>query len=85
MVKLENNKTNEQFEDQSDVLINAIGNSNKRRWPLIPRLRDYKGKLLYSAVWDQNYGYEVLLTQLAAQTNAHICSRARKLQSSVLE
>lgn len=34
------------------VLINAAGILNAWRWPAIPGLQDYKGKLLHSAAWD---------------------------------
>ncbi|KAH0276761.1 flavin-binding monooxygenase, partial [Aureobasidium melanogenum] len=34
------------------VLINAAGILNAWKWPLIPGLQDYKGKLLHSAAWE---------------------------------
>ena len=58
-VKLVNVGTREVFEDQADALITAIGALNEWRWPPIPRLHDFEGKLLHSAAWDQNYDYKV--------------------------
>jgi cation diffusion facilitator CzcD-associated flavoprotein CzcO len=35
-----------------DILINATGILNNWRWPAIPGLENYKGKLLHTAAWD---------------------------------
>ncbi|KAE8159352.1 hypothetical protein BDV40DRAFT_303306 [Aspergillus tamarii] len=45
------------FSDQCDVLISATGALNNWKWPNIPGLHDFKGKLLHSASWDQSYDY----------------------------
>lgn len=60
-VKIEDIRTGEVFEDQADGLITAIGALNQWRWPQIPGLQDFEGKLLHSAAWDQDYDYKVLL------------------------
>ncbi|KAL9074886.1 MAG: hypothetical protein Q9161_002025 [Pseudevernia consocians] len=57
-VKLENVKTGEVFNDQGDALITAIGALNEWRWPQIPGLHDFGGKLLHSASWDESYDYK---------------------------
>jgi len=44
--------------DTCDILINACGVLNAWRWPAIPGLDDYKGKLLHTAKWDQNVNIE---------------------------
>ena len=41
------------FEDRCDVLINAAGVLNQWRWPEIPGLHDFKGKLMHSASWNE--------------------------------
>jgi cation diffusion facilitator CzcD-associated flavoprotein CzcO len=49
------------FSDQADVLIQATGALNNWKWPNIPGLQDFKGKLLHSASWDEEYDYSVSL------------------------
>ena len=49
----------EVFDDQGDALITAIGALNEWRWPQIPGLHDFGGKLLHSAAWDESYDYKV--------------------------
>lgn len=41
-------------EVECDILINASGILNHWRWPAIPGLDTYKGKLLHSASWDES-------------------------------
>lgn len=49
------NRTNDHvFQDQCDILINASGILNNWKWPEIPGLHDFKGKLLHSANWNPN-------------------------------
>ncbi|KAJ5321431.1 hypothetical protein N7476_004433 [Penicillium atrosanguineum] len=43
--------------DQCDILIQATGALNNWKWPSIPGLHDFKGKLLHSAIWDEDYDY----------------------------
>lgn len=42
------------FTDWCDILINAGGILNAWRWPAIPGLEKYKGKLLHTANWDRS-------------------------------
>ena len=58
-VKLRNMKTGVGFEDESDALITAIGFLNEWKWPQIPGLQGFEGKLLHSAAWDEKYDYTV--------------------------
>ncbi|KAI0410044.1 hypothetical protein F4802DRAFT_543132 [Xylaria palmicola] len=44
--------------DHCDILINASGVLNNWRWPDIPGLDKYKGKLLHTANWDENVELE---------------------------
>ncbi|GCB21620.1 putative sterigmatocystin biosynthesis monooxygenase stcW [Aspergillus awamori] len=45
------------YSDQCDVLISATGFLNEWKWPNIPGLHDFKGKLMHSARWDESYDY----------------------------
>ncbi|KZO89789.1 FAD/NAD(P)-binding domain-containing protein [Calocera viscosa TUFC12733] len=46
------------FDDTCDVLINASGVLNKWKWPDIPGLNDFKGKLLHTAHYDRSVPLE---------------------------
>lgn len=54
-VKVENCLTGETTEDSCDVLYACIGALNDWKWPDIPGLNSFKGKLLHSAAWDENW------------------------------
>lgn len=47
------------YTDEADVLISATGALNNWKWPGIPGLHDFKGKLMHSAKWDESYDYSV--------------------------
>lgn len=53
-MQTENVETGEVIKDSCDILINAGGILNAWRWPAIPGLKNYKGKLLHTADWDEN-------------------------------
>jgi len=40
---------------EAEVVINATGLLNKWKWPEIPGLHDFQGKLLHSANWDTSW------------------------------
>ncbi|KAH6661828.1 hypothetical protein B0J14DRAFT_622108 [Halenospora varia] len=44
-------------EDEAEVVINASGVLNNWHWPAIPGLKNFKGHLCHSAVWDHSYDY----------------------------
>ena len=44
--------------DSADILINGSGILNKWRWPSIPGIDSYQGKLLHSAAWDPEVSME---------------------------
>ncbi|CAG1978388.1 unnamed protein product [Fusarium graminearum] len=44
-------------EDEADFVINASGFLNKWKWPEIPGLFAFKGKLMHSANWDNTYDW----------------------------
>lgn len=44
-----------QKEDVCDILVNACGFLNKWKWPKIDGLFDYKGKLMHTANWDDDF------------------------------
>ena len=56
MVQQEGSK--DTFEDSCDFLINAGGILNNWKWPDIPGLSDFKGKLVHSANWPSEWDYE---------------------------
>ncbi|KAJ5166262.1 uncharacterized protein N7482_005043 [Penicillium canariense] len=45
------------YRDQANILIQATGALNNWKWPSIAGLHDFKGKLLHSASWDEDYDY----------------------------
>ena len=53
-VQVEDVTTGKIMHDQCDILINASGILNNWRWPAIQGLKNYKGKLLHSAAWDDS-------------------------------
>ena len=68
-VKMENVKTGEVFEDSADVLMQGIGVLNEWKWPSIPGLQDYQGKLLHSASWDEHFDHKVCPSQMIQPTS----------------
>ncbi|KAJ6023943.1 hypothetical protein N7540_004740, partial [Penicillium herquei] len=53
-VKIRDLNTNTDIDDFCDILINAGGVLNSWRWPAIPGLESYKGKLVHTANWDES-------------------------------
>lgn len=45
------------IEDEAEVLINASGVLNEWHWPKVTGLKDFKGHMVHSAVWDHEYDY----------------------------
>ena len=43
------------YEDTCHVLVNGSGVLNEFKWPDIPGLQSFKGKLMHSARWDSKY------------------------------
>jgi len=43
------------FEDSAEFFVNAGGVLNKWKWPEIPGLQDFKGKLMHSANYEEGY------------------------------
>ncbi len=58
-VKFQVAETGEIVEDVGDVLMTGIGALNEWKWPDIPGLHDFKGELMHSATWDDNFDYKV--------------------------
>ena len=46
------------FEDTSDVVVSARGNLNNKQWPDIPGLWGFKGEIMHSAAWNQEYDFK---------------------------
>ncbi|EED15420.1 flavin-binding monooxygenase, putative [Talaromyces stipitatus ATCC 10500] len=45
-------------EESCDVFISCAGSLNNWKWPAIPGLHDFEGKLLHTAAWDESYDYK---------------------------
>jgi cation diffusion facilitator CzcD-associated flavoprotein CzcO len=58
-VQVKNTQDGSVFEDSCDVLVSATGALNDWKWPQIPGLQDFKGKLLHSASWDETFDWTV--------------------------
>ncbi|KAF2430784.1 FAD/NAD(P)-binding domain-containing protein [Tothia fuscella] len=56
--KITNLLTSETIEDQAEFFINAGGVLNNWKWPDIPGLQDFKGKLMHSANYEEGYPLE---------------------------
>lgn len=52
-VKVADEASGREFHDWCDILVNAGGILNAWRWPAIPGIDKYKGKLLHTANWDR--------------------------------
>lgn len=52
------------YQDQADILISGTGSLNNWKWPAIPGLHDFKGKLMHSARWDESYDYTVSILHI---------------------
>jgi len=53
--QVRNLETDEVREDTAEFFINAGGVLNNWKWPDIPGLRDFKGKLMHSAAYEEGY------------------------------
>lgn len=53
--KIRNLETDEVFEDSAEFFINAGGVLNNWKWPDIPGLHDFKGKLMHSANYEEGF------------------------------
>ena len=58
-VQVMNEKTGAVIEDSADVFMTGTGLLNEWKWPSIPGLHNFKGKLLHSASWDSTYDTKV--------------------------
>ncbi|OJJ85151.1 flavin-containing monooxygenase [Aspergillus glaucus CBS 516.65] len=56
-LQIQNGNSGSVYLDEADVLISATGALNNWKWPNIPGLHDFKGKLMHSAKWDESYDY----------------------------
>ncbi|KAK9852250.1 hypothetical protein MYU51_008649 [Penicillium brevicompactum] len=57
-VKIQDLETSSTITDDCDVVIQATGTLNNWKWPAIPGLKSFKGKLMHSASWDESYDYK---------------------------
>lgn len=54
-LKVRNMETDEVIQDSAEFFINAGGVLNNWKWPNIPGLQDFKGKLMHSAHYEEGY------------------------------
>ncbi|KAK3699197.1 hypothetical protein LTR37_016558 [Vermiconidia calcicola] len=47
----------EVFEDTSDIIVSARGNLNNKQWPNVEGLWDFKGEIMHSSAWNQDYDF----------------------------
>lgn len=43
------------LQDECDILVSGVGFLSNWRWPSIPGLHSFKGRLMHSAVWDHSF------------------------------
>lgn len=54
-LEIEDLKTGEVVHDDADVLISARGNLNDIQWPKIDGFESFKGEVMHSAAWNQEF------------------------------
>ena len=52
-IKVQNLLTGETVDDSANVFITARGQLNDIKWPDIPGLDTFQGKMMHSGAWDQ--------------------------------
>jgi cation diffusion facilitator CzcD-associated flavoprotein CzcO len=53
--RVRNLDTNEVIDDAAEYFVNAGGVLNNYKWPKIPGLKSFKGKLMHSAAYEEGY------------------------------
>ena len=56
--QIRNLATDTVFQDEAEYFINAGGVLNNFKWPDIPGLRDFKGKMMHSAEYDEGFALD---------------------------
>lgn len=80
-VTVVNSVTGEQKVDQADALVTAVGILNQWTWPSIPGLKNFRGKLMHSAAWDENFQAKVGLSLVSASISMN-CSNLNRTKQS---
>lgn len=57
-LKVRNLTTDELLDDEAEFFINAGGVLNNYKWPDIPNLHDFQGKLMHSAAYEEGFPLE---------------------------
>lgn len=57
-LKIKDLNTGTVVEDEAEIFVNAAGVLNNWKWPEIPGLHDFQGKLMHSAAYDEGYSLE---------------------------
>jgi cation diffusion facilitator CzcD-associated flavoprotein CzcO len=66
-----------EFTDECDILLHATGVLNNYKWPTIPGIEKFKGKIIHTARWPEEYQSE----EWAKETVAVIGSGASSIQT----
>lgn len=64
---------NPEYELKCDFLVSGVGQLNQPRWPDIPAIKDYEGRLMHSARWD--WGYDLIGKKIAVIGNGKLLLR----------
>ncbi|KAK0751690.1 hypothetical protein B0T18DRAFT_403175 [Schizothecium vesticola] len=56
-IKVQNLLTGDTIEDSANVFITARGQLNDLKWPDIPGLDSFQGKMMHSGAWDKSYDF----------------------------
>ncbi|KAI1080434.1 FAD/NAD(P)-binding domain-containing protein [Whalleya microplaca] len=56
-IRIKDLRTGNEFDDRADFLLNASGILNDWKWPDIPGLHDFRGDLVHSANWPEDFSW----------------------------
>ncbi|KAL9944486.1 hypothetical protein ACHAQF_006586 [Verticillium nonalfalfae] len=57
-LQVQNLTTGDTFSDYANFLIDASGILNKWKWPSVPGVKDFKGTLVHTAAWPENFDFK---------------------------
>jgi len=84
-LKVKNIKTGEVFDDEAEFFINAGGVLNNFKWPDIPGIHDFKGKLMHSAAYEEGFALEDKRVAVigAGSSGVQIVAKISKIASHI--
>ncbi|EMC94065.1 hypothetical protein BAUCODRAFT_36536 [Baudoinia panamericana UAMH 10762] len=83
--KVKSLQTGEVFDDEAEFFINAGGVLNNFKWPDIPGLRSFRGKLMHSAAYEEGYPLEGKKVAVigAGSSGVQIVAKVSKIASHI--